>query len=97
MTWRQALAMLGDLVMLAAMLWLGYACLNSLMTTEIGFGRSTRIIRLANDPGWFWFAFWFQFFLAIGGVFACIHSIRKRAAAIRAARQGHGQPARSKP
>jgi hypothetical protein len=93
--WRQALAMLGDLLILAAVLWLGYACLNSLMTAEIGFGRSTRIVRLADAPGWFWFAFWFQFILALGGVFACVHSIRKRAAAMRAGRQGHGRPDRS--
>jgi hypothetical protein len=88
--------MLGDLVLLAALLWLGCACLNSLITTEIGFGRSTRIIRLMNDPGWFWFAFWFQFLLAIAGVFACVHSIRKRAAAMRAGRQGHRQPDKPK-
>lgn len=46
--------MLGDVLMLAAALWLGYACLNSLITAEISFGRSSRTIRLADDSGWFW-------------------------------------------
>jgi len=81
------LAMLGDLLLLAASLWLGYACLKSLITAEIGFGRSTRIIRLADEPGWFWGAFWFQFILAAGAVAACLHAIRKGVAGIRAARQ----------
>lgn len=84
--------MLGDVLMLAAALWLGYACLNSLITAEISFGRSSRTIRLADDSGWFWFAFWFQFILAVAGVLACSHSIRKRAAAIRAVGRRRAAP-----
>jgi len=86
--------MLGDLLALALVLGLGHACLNSLLTAEIRFGRATRVVRLADDPNWFWFAFWFQFILAVLGVLACRHSIRKRIAAIRAASRASAQPAR---
>lgn len=84
--------MLADLVVLAAVLWLGYACLKSLITTEIGFGHASRTIRLADDSSWFWFAFWFQFILAVGGVLASWYTVRKRVAAIRAVGQREAPP-----
>ena len=78
------LALAAEIACLGLTLVLGYACLRSLFTTEIGFGRSTRIINLYKEPGWFWFAFWFQLLLAVGGTAACWWEIRKRVALIRA-------------
>ena len=64
------LALLAEIACLVLALVLAYACLRSLFTAEIGFGRSTRIINLYKEPGWFWFAFWIQFVLAAGGAAA---------------------------
>lgn len=80
------LALIAEIACLALALILGYACIQALLTAEIGFGRSTRVINLYKEPGWFWFAFWFQLFLAAGGAAACWWEIRKRVATIRAQR-----------
>jgi GNAT superfamily N-acetyltransferase len=58
------LALAGELLLLALGLMLGFLCLRALLTAEMHFGRSSRSISLYQVPGWFWFAFWFQLFLA---------------------------------
>ncbi|WP_225616403.1 DUF2442 domain-containing protein [Methylomonas albis] len=49
-------------------LYFVYRCLEALFTGEIGFGRSRSIIDINERPGWFWFAFWFQFILGLAAI-----------------------------
>lgn len=56
------------LVCLGWMLYFVYSCLEALFTGEIGFGRSRSIIDINDRPGWFWFAFWFQFILGLAAI-----------------------------
>lgn len=81
------LALASELLALALCLLLALLCLRSLITAEIQFGRSSRVISLYQEPGWFWTAFWVQLLLSAVGIAGCCFALRKQWARL------HGQEA----
>ncbi len=56
--------LVGNALGLALAVVLTWACLNAVLTGEIGFGKSSRLILDKDSPATFWLAFWFQLGLA---------------------------------
>jgi hypothetical protein len=81
----------GNALGLAFAVVLAWACLNAVLTGEIGFGKSSRVILEKDSPATFWLAFWFQLGLAAIVIWASPKAIRKDVQAIRELRISRSQ------